>query len=216
MDVRTFNHPLDVNAVTVSKDGKWMLTGSDDRHMRLWDLTKYEEVKKYPPHNDFCYACAFAPDGVHVASGSKDRRAFVFEMTTGRLVKELEQNNQVLGVAFSGDSKYLFTCGDNAVYMWEIATGKKAKTFEGTGSYAVNSIAVTPDGRRLLAGGEDKILRLWDLTTGKEIWSSAPKGTDASKGITSTITAVAITADGRRGISGQVDGGIRYWGLPAR
>ena len=150
-------------------------------------------------------------------SGSKDRRAFVFEMTTGRLVKELEQNNQVLGVAFSADSKYLFTCGDNAVYQWEIATGKKVKTFEGTGSYAINSIAVTPDGRRLLAGGEDKVLRLWDLTTAKEIWSSAAKGGgDASKGITSTITAVAITPDGRRGISGQVDGVIRYWGLPAR
>jgi WD40 repeat protein len=207
-DVRTYSHPLDVNAVTVSKDGKWMLTGSDDRHMRLWDLAKHEEVRKFPPHTDFCYACAFAPDGIHCASGSKDRRAVVYELKTGKVVKDFEQNNNVVAVAFSPDSRYLFTCGDNAVYQWEIATGKKVKSFEGTGSYALNGMALTPDGRRLLAGGEDKILHLWDVATAKEI--------QQFKGSNSTITAVAMTADGRRGLTGQVDGGVRYWGLPAR
>jgi WD40 repeat protein len=207
-DIRTFQHPIDVNAVVVSKDGRFMLTGCDDRHMRLWDLTKNEDVKKYPGHEDYCYACAFAPNGVHVASGSKDRRAVVYEMTTGKVVQKFEQNNAVLGVAFSADSKYLFTCGDSDVYMWDIATGKKAKVLEGKGSYLVNSMSLSADGRRLLTGGEDKMLRLWDTATGKEIVSYP--------GHTLAILAVAISEDGRRALSGQQDGMIRYWGLPPR
>ena len=207
-DIRTFQHPIDVNAVVVSKDGRMMLTGCDDRHMRLWDLTKNEEVKKYPGHDDYCYACAFAPNGVHVASGSKDRRAVVYEMTSGKIVQKFEQNNAVLGVAFSSDSKYLFTCGDSDVYVWDISTGKKAKAFEGKGSYLVNSMSLSADGRRLLTGGEDKMLRLWDTATGKEIVSYP--------GHTMAILAVGISDDGRRALSGQQDGLIRYWGLPAR
>jgi WD40 repeat protein len=207
-DVRTFQHPVDVNAVAVSKDGRWMLTGCDDRHMRLWDLTKGEEVRKYPPNEDYCYACAFAPNGVQVASGSRDRRAVVYEMGSGKVLYRFDQNNAVLGVTFSPDSKYLFTCGDSDVYMWDIATSKKAKTFGGKGSYLINSMALSADGRRLLTGGEDKILRLWDVSTGKEIVSYP--------GHTSAILSVCLSADGRRALSGQQDGTIRYWGLPAR
>jgi eukaryotic-like serine/threonine-protein kinase len=111
-------------------------------------------------------------------------------------------------VAFSSDSKYLFTCGDSDVYMWDIATGKKAKAFEGKGSYLVNSMSLSADGRRLLTGGEDKMLRLWDTATGKEIVSYP--------GHTMAILAVGISDDGRRALSGQQDGLIRYWGLPTR
>jgi WD40 repeat protein len=205
-DVHTFSHPLDVNGVTVSKDGRLMLTSSDDKHMRLWDLTSYEEMRKYPGHEDYCYACGFAPDGVHVASGSKDRRAVVYEMKTGTVIKKFEQNNAVQHVAFSADSKYLFTCGDSEVYMWEIATGKKAKTFPGKGSYLINGMSLSADGRRLLTGGEDKILRLWDVSTGKEIVSYTESN--------AVIVTVNISADGRHALSGQADGMIRYWGLP--
>src|SRR5205814_1206629 len=93
--IRTFTHPLDVNAVTVSKDGKWMLTGCDDKHMRLWDLTKNEEAKKFAAHTNFCYAVAFSPNGQMVASGSVDRRAFVFDVAKGNVIREVEQNNAV-------------------------------------------------------------------------------------------------------------------------
>jgi WD40 repeat protein len=207
-DIRTFQHPIDVNAVVASKDGRFMLTGCDDGHMRLWDLSKNEEAKKFPALESYCYACAFAPNGLHVAAGGKDRRAVVYERSTGKVVQRFEQNNAVLGVAFSPDSKYLFTCGDGEVYMWDIATGKKAKAFEGKGSYLVNSMGLSGDGRRLLTGGEDKMLRLWDVATGKEIVSYS--------GHTVAIIAVCISEDGRRALSGQQDGMIRCWGLPSR
>jgi WD domain, G-beta repeat len=203
--IRTMPHPVDVNGLAASKDGRWLLTSCDDKHMRLWDLLKFEEVKKYAPHTNFCYACAFAPNGLLVASGSADRRAMVFEQATGKPVREVEQNNAVFVVAFSPDSKYLFTCGDNAVHMWDIASGKEEKRFESPSGY-INSMALTPDGRRLVTGGEDRVVRVWDTGTGKEV-THYP-------GHTATINAVAVSQDGRRALTGQADGTIRYWGLP--
>jgi WD40 repeat protein len=204
--IHTFSHPLDVNGLAVSEDGKWMLTGSDDKHMRLWDLAKYEEVKKFAAHNNFCYACAFAPNRLYAASGSADKRAVVFELATGKVVREVEQANAVFVVMFSPDSKYLFTCGDNAAHMWDVTTGREEKKFEGTSGY-ITGMGLTPDGRRLVTGGEDKTVRVWDVGTGKESTRFA--------GNSGAITAVAVSQDGRRALTGQSDGIIRYWGLPA-
>jgi WD40 repeat protein len=207
-DVYTFRHPIDVNGVTVSKDGKWMLTCCDDKYMRLFDLTTKQEVKKYGPHDNFCYTGAFSPNGLYVASGGADKQAFVYDLKTGKVVKEFrDHNNSVQAVAFSSDSKHLLTCGDSAVHMWDIATGKEAKRFDSKTGY-INSMALSADGRKLLTGGEDKLVRLWDVQTGKEIQNFP--------GSTSTIIAVALSADGRRALSGQVDGSIRYWGMPAK
>jgi WD40 repeat protein len=203
--VRSISHPLDVNGVAVSRDGKWMLTGCDDKCMRLWDLGKYDEVKRFSPHANFCYCCAFAPNGLHAASGSADRRAMVFELASGKMMREVEQSNAVMAVAFSPDSKYLFTCGDNAAHMWDIATGSQEKKFESTTGY-INSMALTTDGKRLVTGGEERIVRVWDVGTGKEI--------TRFPGHTATISAVAVSNDGRRALTGQTDGNIRYWGLP--
>jgi hypothetical protein len=204
-EVYSFSHPIDVNTVTVSKDGKWMLTGCDDKHMRLWDLGKREDVKKYAPHSNFCYACAFSADGMLVASGSADKSAQVFEFNSGRLIRQVEQNNAVYCVAFSPDGKFLFTCGDNAVHMWEIASGKDARRFEAPSGF-INSMALTPDGRRLLTGGEDRILRVWDVQAAKTVHHY--------EGHNLSISSVAISQDGRRAVSGQTDGNIRVWGLP--
>jgi WD40 repeat protein len=207
-DIHTFFHPIDVNNVTVSRDGKWMLTGCDDKHMRLWDLTTKQEVKKFPPHNNFCYACAFSPNGLYVASGGADKKAMVFELSTGKLVKEFEDHtNSVQCVAFTADSKHLLTCGDSAVHLYDIATGKEVKRFESKSGY-INSMALSADGRKMVTGGEDKLVRLWDVTTGKEIQSFP--------GSPTTIIAVALSANGLRALSGQIDGGIRYWGMPAK
>jgi WD40 repeat protein len=203
--VRSIAHPLDVNGIAISRDGKWMLTACDDKSMRLWDLTTYAEVKRFPPHANFCYACAFAPNGLQVASGSVDRRAMVFELATGKLVREVEQTNAVSCVAFSPDSKYLFTCGDNAAHMWDVSNGNQEKRFESAGGY-VTSMGLTPDGKRLVTGGEDKLVHVWDVATGKEV--------TRFPGHTGTITALAVSSDGRRALTGQIDGSIRYWALP--
>jgi WD40 repeat protein len=56
---------------------------------------------------------------------------------------------------------------DQTVRLWNVETGKEEIPFKGH-TLAVNSVALSPDGRRALTGGEDKTVRLWDLETRKE------------------------------------------------
>jgi mono/diheme cytochrome c family protein len=66
-------------------------------------------------------------------------------------------------------------------------------------------VAISPDGRRALSGGEDNTVRLWDLATGREL--------RPLEGHTGEVLAVAFAPDGRRALSGSMDRTVRLWDL---
>jgi WD40 repeat protein len=210
-ELKVFTHPKDVNGVKVSRDGKWLLTGCDDGSARLWDLKadrSSQETRRYGAHSNYCYGVAFSPDMKYVASGGeRDRTVRVYDFATGTLVRETPpQDMPVNCVAFSNDSKHVFSCGDSAVHMYEATTGKEVKRFQAGKSEYFVCFALSPDGRRLLTGHDDKSVRLWDVASGKELHRFT--------GHTGTVIAVAFSSDGRRAISGGRDNTVRLWGLP--
>ena len=53
---------------------------------------------------------------------------------------------------------------DKTARLWDAASGKEIRVFEG----AVSSGAFSPDGKQVLTGSLDKTIRLWNLASGKE------------------------------------------------
>ena len=93
---------------------------------------------------------------------------------------------------------------DETLRLWDLDTGACLQTLEGhTG--VVQSVALTPDGRRALSGSWDKTLRLWDLDTGACL--------QTLEGHTDEVDSVALTPDGRRALSGSWDKTLRLWDL---
>jgi hypothetical protein len=207
-EIKRFNHSIDLNGLALSRDGNSLLTASDDKTVYLWNASSGDEVRRFPGHSGFVYAVAFAPDGRHYASGSVDRTVRVVDLGTGQLLRSFDggHTSAVTNVGFSLDSRYVFASGGNVI-QWDVSTGNQVRRFEGhTG--AVIGMALSPDGRRLLTGGDDKTIRLWDVATGKELGKLPGHG--------ETVTCVAFSSDGRRAISGSLDRSVRLWGLPAR
>ncbi|MEG4082768.1 WD40 repeat domain-containing protein [Microcoleus sp. POL10_C6] len=72
-------------------------------------------------------------------------------------------------------------------------------------SSSINAIALTPDGKQIVSGADDGILKVWDLATGKELRSLS--------GHRNAVTAIIVTPDGKQVISGSKDGTLTVWNL---
>jgi WD40 repeat protein len=69
----------------------------------------------------------------------------------------------------------------------------------------VRCVAITPDGRRALSGGDDRTIQFWDLETGKVL--------QTLRGHSDRINGVAMTPDGLLGMTGSSDGIAKFWDL---
>jgi WD40 repeat protein len=72
-------------------------------------------------------------------------------------------------------------------------------------SIGLGSVAFSPDGLRVLSGGTDHVVKLWDSTNGRLIRNF--------EGHSSSVSSVAFSPDGRRAISGSVDDTLKLWDL---
>lgn len=58
---------------------------------------------------------------------------------------------------------------NNSLKIWDLATGTELLTLIGH-SQEIRTIAISPDGKKILSGARDNTVRLWDVATGKELF----------------------------------------------
>ena len=95
-----------VLAVAFSPDGKHIVSGSEDRTIRVWDAETGKLLG--PPlegHEDRVHAIAFSPDGKHIVSGSYDKTIRLWDAEM--LYPPLDGHDHVPSVTFSPDHKHI-------------------------------------------------------------------------------------------------------------
>jgi WD40 repeat protein/serine/threonine protein kinase len=113
----------------------------------------------------------------------------------------------VLDMACSPDGRYLATASlgflfQGEVKLWDADTGKEGRTLSGH-RITARSLAFSPDGMELAAGGMDKIVVIWDVATGKQLRTL--------KGHDGWILSVAYSPDGKHLATASEDGTARVW-----
>ncbi|MDZ7964230.1 MAG: serine/threonine-protein kinase [Nostoc sp. DedSLP03] len=201
-------HSSDVNSVAFSPDGTTLGSASDDKTIKLWNLTGGQEIRTLEGHSNWIWTIAFSPDSKILASGSADKTIKLWNVETGKLIRTLQGNSDgVTSVAFSPDGKTLASGSaskDMKIKLWNLETGKLIRTLEGHTS-GVASVVFSPDGKTLASGSWDKTIKLWNLGTGKLIRTL--------EGNAESILSVAFAPDGVILASGSKDKTIKLWNL---
>ena len=167
-------HRRAVTSAMFLPDARQVLTLSADNTLCLWDLATAKKIcglDARTEHLDISRfsLIRFSPNcrqmlGVYGAERSDVQ---LWDWLTGRTLWYVNRGNVDL-VEFSPDGRSIFIAGQDTTRLWDSATGKEIRRFEGPVG-DVLSAAFSPDGRRVLAIGKDRTARLWDVATGKEI-----------------------------------------------
>jgi WD40 repeat protein/energy-coupling factor transporter ATP-binding protein EcfA2 len=201
-----FEHPSPVRTTAISPDGKYIISGSEDNTMRLWDLQGKQIRKPFVGHTLPITSVTFSPDGRYIISGSEDKTVRLWDLQGNSIGTSFIGHNQpIQSVAFSPNGQYIVSGSeDKTIRLWDLTGKQIGQPFAGH-TKGVWSVAFSPDGQYIISGSRDKTLRLWDLI-GKQIGQPF-------KGHTDSVWSVAFSSDGKFIASGSNDKTVRVWDL---
>ena len=118
-----------VNTVKYHPHGTFLLSGSRDAYLNLWDVdNSYKLAHQIPAHNYAIYSIVFIPDGKQFATGSRDKTVKIWDANTVKLLLRIspgEQDghtNSVNKLMWSNYNNYLLSTGDDrTIKVWEIS-----------------------------------------------------------------------------------------------
>jgi WD40 repeat protein len=123
-----------ISSIALSRDGKWLVAGSDDHTAHLWDLDRGEEVRVFRGHTDRVCTVALTSDGKQIITGSLDHTARLWELATGKEIRVFKTSHGGERLTISPDDKWLVIAEDGGAQLWDLATGSPIRNFPSNSS----------------------------------------------------------------------------------
>jgi len=216
-------HTEPVHSVTFSRDGKYLLSGSDDNTVRIWPWNgDLHDVTIMRGHGGWVRSCVFAPlpnetGDWTVISGSHDRQikqwnvAGYAEVRALRVDRLADHGDAVLAAAFNPRGDRIVTASrDHMARVWQLSPGKfvqavvadrPLKLFEGH-DFSATAARYLGDGRRIVTSGIDGQVCLWDKDTGAQLARLPGTGLAA---------AIAVSPDDAWILTGSSTPVVKLW-----
>jgi len=210
------HEPKKVDGASFSPDGKWVASGGRDagHTLRVWDALTGQVKLTLPTPGVEHYSIGFGPKGDTIVSTVRHppQGHAIWDIATGEQV--FSPWNPIPGWnwATTADGHRLATADQQGnVSVWNTATGDELRKWaaharQEFGAFfgQINEcMDYSADGRRLVTGGGDGLVKVWDPETGRL--------ERQMKGHSGGVIGVHFTPDQRRLISQGGDGAVRLW-----
>ena len=187
-------HTGPINAIALSPDGRFLVSGSDDSTLKLWDIAAGNVLRTLFGHDKPVLGIAISADSRLIASGSEDGSVRIWDVATGQARTLGAHSSSVKDLAFSADARQLTSLGSAELKLWDVASGREIRSTDlvkeknsiqaAMARYDQSATAITLDGRFGAVGGgtsykngvfgfgggvKAKPIRIIETATGREI-----------------------------------------------
>jgi Caspase domain/WD domain, G-beta repeat len=197
------NSAGEVEALSLSADGRYLAIALHDNTVRIWDLRGgIEQTRIASPSGRFG-AVRISGDDRLAVTGADDGTIAVWDAATGAPVRRLAGHQGAVGaLALSRDGAILVSGGaDGTVRLWDLASGAARGVLRGHAG-AVATVVLSGDGALAASGGADGKVILWDRATASQL--------RAFDGLGGRVVSIGFDAAGRI-VAGTADGVVHLF-----
>jgi WD40 repeat protein len=213
----TNGHSSAIRSLVFTPDGRYVLTSSADKTIRVWDLASGESIRTLRlaiGHgvDGVINALNITPDGQRIAFGIVDvvqrttadhpAPVYLVNLSDGRVERTFDKlTNLISALVISADGKRLAAGSANGeVAIWDVASGK-LEHYTHSHAAGIRHLALSPDGSRMLTLAENQTSGIWSVDSTKASFI-------LSNGKNLEVRSIAWSHNGQRLAAGLRDGTV--------
>ena len=206
-------HSDEVFHVRFSPDGTKLASASKDKTAIIYDAASFTVFHRLTEHMKEVTYVAWSPDSTKLITCSKDARAKVWDVESGRLLATYEHRTgdnayAITEAAWAPDSQSFVTASHDrktTLCQWQLESPEPLHVWpEG---FRTDSLAISPDGRRLVVADTDNRLRCFDFRARREEFAVQ---------LPSRVTAISISSDSNFALLNLAAGEVQIFDLHTR
>jgi WD40 repeat protein len=189
-----------ITTLAVSPDGSRLATGSGDDTVLLFDLTRGGEPRALGPHGDTVRGLLFSADGQLLVSLDYTSTVRIWDPESGEAIRTFRTGTRrETRLESTSDGQAVVASGSGGAHVWPLAV-QRNRVLRGHRD-AVITLDWSPDGRRLVTGGRDATVHVWDSdgaslgSTALDSWITLVRFLSSGNVLASTRLARAWTFD---------------------
>ncbi|XP_025837203.1 TAF5-like RNA polymerase II p300/CBP-associated factor-associated factor 65 kDa subunit 5L [Agrilus planipennis] len=203
-DVVLLGHNKQIYELSFVNQLKFVLSASEDKTIRLFDLNDYTQKKVYRGHEYPVYCVDSCSNANYFISGSYDHTARLWVIDRKDSLRVFAGHTQAVTCVGTHPNCAYFATGsaDKNLRLWTLEDNMPVRLFLGSKG-TIYSTIFNNNGEYLISASDDKKVRVWDLVAGKELLEL-----DTNCDL---VSHLLLSNDDKILITGTNDGIIKYW-----